>query len=118
MTKLWVSLGTFLQLNSGETPSEMCIGPDGGGVLAAHVYFCGMVPPSGKAGLERTRGGATFGRGGASGCCACAEAPGAAERNTTVAKEAQSFMRIANSFATGSGGAHPTGAAIGLTYFE
>src|ERR1039457_2616472 len=60
-TKLAVPLGTFDHFNSGETPVDICMGPLGGGVVAAHVYFSGIVPPSVNPAIVSVSGGITFG---------------------------------------------------------
>src|SRR5690242_11094307 len=71
-TKLAVPAGTFDQCSGGDTPSDTCRRPPGGGMVAAHEYFTGMVPPSENAGVVSVSGGITFGRAGAAPCCAIA----------------------------------------------
>src|ERR1700733_1749576 len=84
-TKAMVPLGGFIQRNAGDTPVEMFLGRQGGGVVAEHVYCVGILAPSLNDGLEITSVGPGGGGAGGAACCAAAERPAAsATAKTTI----------------------------------
>jgi hypothetical protein len=81
--KLTVPLGTFVHWSAGEMPVEMLRGPLGGGVVAAQVYFVGMVVRSAKDVLEISSDGGGPG-GGVAGVFPCCAIAGAAHNASQI----------------------------------